>query len=910
MKRKKSYLAASFAASLALMLAVSGCSGKTAETAAPSTAAETLTEGNASAAEGETADASGAEDKAAAAPDNTSGTDSSSNNAGDAGSSGEGTATADEGSAAASSGSSAVVENGAASAEGETAVPAEAEGTAASTGALSAGNYIDSSENHLSLFYLTKEDGYDKDGWAVMAILEDTLYSGEPAEEDNTLAGELTSYKEDMSPDQTLKVTITASRDHVLLRTEDGTEYDFGPDDTDYAALAGEMLPFFQYNQLYAYRGFNNQDAAAYDYLSFEKEKGTDPNHALIPYVHLIAIDDTNEKDVLMYGDYWLWEFEKQDDVLVAVSGGHCPGIIHAERFGEPGTGIYSANSMEEGFTDDDVKTLMGEHYWDYLRITSDQEAREQGMAQVIADYVSANDLPVTKYQMPGEEPKELPPSRAGKMHEKIDLPAFAPAKTAADEVAIYRYLIEQKSEMLSADERDVTLPYAVFIAKDESNPQDIQVLLDGGVCCYNLEDTVLEMQSATNIAGLAHLKKTADGYEVTSFEDVMDGDDYEKEAKRLFGKYYGEFINLSEEKKEAVRKQIIKDYVNENGLDVTAVKDVEAEAEEALSETQEVKKTETAADALPPQAKTSSENTAGGLPAQTGSTGDPVALLKEKAGELGEIIGSNEDLGRAASEKLQELVADKDSILWQVGETAVNAAGTASQKASDFLASAGITEDHPLVQSVNEALSQAGLHAFSAGTNAEEEDEYEAEPIPPYVLNMTEEEDRLISGELKGREYVNEYFGFRLSLPEGWSMSDLVADNADEPLSIHSAYEKGYNCIFLMAENSRNNDTISILITGMQEDKRGMTEEELIRENIELFRQIDETMGEESKRHAENVLFAGKKHPAAVESGSYEGEEWETTSFEIPNDPFSCSITVTSHELPSRVLLSCFRPV
>jgi hypothetical protein len=100
-------------------------------------------------------------------------------------------------------------------------------------------------------------------------------------------------------------------------------------------------------------------------------------------------------------------------------------------------------------------------------------------------------------------------------------------------------------------------------------------------------------MQSATNFAGLAHLKKTADGYEVTSFEDVMDGEDYEKEAKRLFGKYYGEFINLSEEKKEAVRKQIIKDYVNENGLNVTALKDFEAEAEEALSETQEVKKTE-----------------------------------------------------------------------------------------------------------------------------------------------------------------------------------------------------------------------------------------------------------------------------------------------------------------------------
>ena len=117
------------------MLAVSGCSGKTAETAAQSSAAETLTEGNASAA------------------------GSSSNNEG-TGTGAEGTGTGAEG-------------EGSASEEG----PAEA----ASSGVLAAGNYIDSSENHLSLFYLTKEDGYDKDGWAVMAILEDTLYSGEPA---------------------------------------------------------------------------------------------------------------------------------------------------------------------------------------------------------------------------------------------------------------------------------------------------------------------------------------------------------------------------------------------------------------------------------------------------------------------------------------------------------------------------------------------------------------------------------------------------------------------------------------------------------------------------------------------------------------------------------------------------------
>ena len=163
-------------------------------------------------------------------------------------------------------------------------------------------------------------------------------------------------------------------------------------------------------------------------------------------------------------------------------------------------------------------------------------------------------------------------------MHEKIDLPAFEYSDPDTPEAVIYSYMIKEYGEMTGADEHDITIPYFVILDKDESDPEDIRVLLDGWVMSYNLEDRVLEMQSGAGVSGAAHIRKTAAGYEVTSFENVTDGEDYDKSAREIFGDHYEDFINLDEAKKEEVRKQILKDYVTKNGLDVTAYKDFDTE--------------------------------------------------------------------------------------------------------------------------------------------------------------------------------------------------------------------------------------------------------------------------------------------------------------------------------------------
>ena len=331
--------------------------------------------------------------------------------------------------------------NGTVFAEQEGTVPDTAVmDDAAETGWSAEGKFIDDSADHLLLYHMRIEDGYDEEGWSVTVILGDVMYGGMLQEEEGSISGMIGSYEEDMTPGAEFMITLTEEDGQVFMQTEDGEEYRFSPDETDYTEGV-EILPYFQYNQLYGMEGFDAVEAAAYDYLSFEKESDYAPEDVMIPYVNIIGIDESDPEDVLLYGDYYLWEFEKEDDTLVAIAGGHCPGIIHAQRFGDEGDeiAIYSATGMEEAFTDDDAETLFGDYFDAYQSVSSDQEKRDEGLAQVIADYVSANALNITGYRISDEETRVLPESHAGQTEEMDE--AQVASETGIDYMALVNKL-------------------------------------------------------------------------------------------------------------------------------------------------------------------------------------------------------------------------------------------------------------------------------------------------------------------------------------------------------------------------------------------------------------------------------------------------------------------------------------
>lgn len=122
----------------------------------------------------------------------------------------------------------------------------------------------------------------------------------------------------------------------------------------------------------------------------------------------------------------------------------------------------------------------------------------------------------------------------------------------------------------------DVCIPYAYVISSDESNPDDVLVWGDFWVFNYNLAGDTLKTVSGGSHPGLMHMKKTENGFEVTGFDVVEDGDGNMESAKRIFGDKYDSFleINGNQEKREDMRLKFTADYVKKHGMSAKVLQD------------------------------------------------------------------------------------------------------------------------------------------------------------------------------------------------------------------------------------------------------------------------------------------------------------------------------------------------
>lgn len=119
-------------------------------------------------------------------------------------------------------------------------------------------------------------------------------------------------------------------------------------------------------------------------------------------------------------------------------------------------------------------------------------------------------------------------------------------------------------------------IPYCLIVDTDESNPEDIQIWGDFWVENYNQVGDTLKTVSGGSHPGCMHVKKAEDGFEVTSFDAVGDGSQFDPTAKAIFGDRYQALIDLwaDEDSKQSARSQSIRDYAKANDLNVSYYQD------------------------------------------------------------------------------------------------------------------------------------------------------------------------------------------------------------------------------------------------------------------------------------------------------------------------------------------------
>lgn len=129
-----------------------------------------------------------------------------------------------------------------------------------------------------------------------------------------------------------------------------------------------------------------------------------------IPCATIIGADQSNSDSLLVWGDFWVYNFNQVGDTLKCVSGGSHPGMMVFQK-NEKGEYVVTAfDQVEDGAGNlASAKRIFGDKFDAFQAINSDGDRREVARATQIGYYVKEHKLPVKFYQDYGWPAKEIP---------------------------------------------------------------------------------------------------------------------------------------------------------------------------------------------------------------------------------------------------------------------------------------------------------------------------------------------------------------------------------------------------------------------------------------------------------------------------------------------------------------------
>lgn len=118
-----------------------------------------------------------------------------------------------------------------------------------------------------------------------------------------------------------------------------------------------------------------------------------------IPFQTVVAVDERNAEDILVWGDFWVFNYNLAGDTLETVSGGSHPGLMHIKQT-DIGFEVTAFDQVEDGSRYmPSAKRIFGEKYNNFQTINSDEVRREKHRAEILANYVKKHNIPATKYK-------------------------------------------------------------------------------------------------------------------------------------------------------------------------------------------------------------------------------------------------------------------------------------------------------------------------------------------------------------------------------------------------------------------------------------------------------------------------------------------------------------------------------
>lgn len=182
-----------------------------------------------------------------------------------------------------------------------------------------------------------------------------------------------------------------------------------------------DMTPMSGNLPAYEYPGPELFYSVLYDYIIERFSPHYDNADVAIPLVDILDIDESDKSDIKVYGDFWLLNYDLNGTTLENVSGGSYPGCIHIVS-NDAGYEVEYMELVGDGADyDPTARQIFGDRYDDFMKLESDIDTREEIRAQIIANYVAANNLNITEYKDYGWDPVTLPEQNIDSMYSKLD---------------------------------------------------------------------------------------------------------------------------------------------------------------------------------------------------------------------------------------------------------------------------------------------------------------------------------------------------------------------------------------------------------------------------------------------------------------------------------------------------------
>ena len=188
--------------------------------------------------------------------------------------------------------------------------------------------------------------------------------------------------------------------------TEAVTEEETATGEANEDASSGDAWAYGEY----IYTGDDMIFYAIANYMCDEIAKGYEAADVGIPTIMEVSRDDSNPDDIKVWGNFMYDTYKLTGDTLESQAGGTYPGCMHIKTT-DAGCGyvVDSFDTVTDGSDfDASAKEIFGDKYDAFMEVYSNDEVKTEKRKEFVEDYVSAHNVPATKFQDPGQDPVEL----------------------------------------------------------------------------------------------------------------------------------------------------------------------------------------------------------------------------------------------------------------------------------------------------------------------------------------------------------------------------------------------------------------------------------------------------------------------------------------------------------------------